>query len=300
LAACSSQAVAALGNELMRRVLIYEHEFYGVRGWEWHDMPIMFILAVAVGLCNAGFTRTLKSVYALRKKVQRETERGWRRWRYVRIWDVTLYAMFCGLIMVVVPMLAACTTPPADAYDGGELAYVQYNCEAGEYNQIATLLLSGVEGAVKHLFSRSAEHFDVVPLIISLLVFLLLQLLILLPLLVPKILLLRARNAAQCTAKLQSTQSAISVQIESRKLLRGLGAIHSLQRCECCELGSVNSSVGVLVQRLQNPGHPILGHRKGSRKDDKKANAGLGHGVHCEYLPPPPRHRRPRLLPAPW
>jgi len=61
-----------------------------------------------------------------------------------------LYIIICALTYTTIALLARCFNLPGD--DGVE--FVRYNCPEGQYNPVASLLLTTSEGAVKRLFSR--------------------------------------------------------------------------------------------------------------------------------------------------
>eukprot|EP00747_Dinoflagellata_sp_TGD_P149366 gnl/TRDRNA2_/TRDRNA2_177003_c0_seq14.p1 gnl/TRDRNA2_/TRDRNA2_177003_c0~~gnl/TRDRNA2_/TRDRNA2_177003_c0_seq14.p1 ORF type:complete len:483 (-),score=46.59 gnl/TRDRNA2_/TRDRNA2_177003_c0_seq14:336-1784(-) len=115
--------------------------------------------------------------------------RGKKMLILARIVETIMYAALCASIFALAPSLVNCvplefegtnssssghsSSEHARRLSGGtsDLTYVQYVCPEGEYNQVATLLLSGPEPAIKHLFSRQALALDPVKLTLVLFVF---------------------------------------------------------------------------------------------------------------------------------
>merc|ERR1719401_2205866 len=69
---------------------------------------------------------------------------------YAKMADAIIFAVICAVTYAVVELLANCKTlPGSDAVE-----FVRYDCPEGQYNPVASLLLTTSEGAVKRLFSR--------------------------------------------------------------------------------------------------------------------------------------------------
>ena len=110
-----------------------------------------------------------------------------RRWRASKAAEALALALMCFTLFFLLPFGFSCRPCPAGSkcdpsYDGssssssyssaalsglvpGEpdtpvglynLEYVRFNCPAGEHNEMATLIQSGQEGVLKHLYMRSA------------------------------------------------------------------------------------------------------------------------------------------------
>merc|ERR1719253_784976 len=73
-------------------------------------------------------------------------------WR-PKVLEAISYAATCATVCALVAQLGRCE--PLRSGDSAEL--VRYNCPHGEYNPVASLLLTTSEGAVNLLFSRRNE-----------------------------------------------------------------------------------------------------------------------------------------------
>jgi len=173
----------------IHRLVIFEQTFQGASTWQWLDIPFFVMVAAAVGLCAAGMTRAMVKVFSLRQRLRSKHE--YLQLRLARVGEAALLAAFIALVFCIVPSFFSCHdghdshggshqtgkggSPQAEKHrrlaGGSHLYYVQYTCEDGAYNEAATLLLSGAEGAVKHLFSRGEESMSMTAIFLSLLVY---------------------------------------------------------------------------------------------------------------------------------
>jgi len=67
-----------------------------------------------------------------------------------KVGEAVLYITICALTYTTIALLARCFELPGD----DTVEFVRYNCPEGQYNPVASLLLTTSEGAVKRLFSR--------------------------------------------------------------------------------------------------------------------------------------------------
>lgn len=113
-------------------------------------MPFFVILAAFLGPFSALHTRACLNVASARQKLMTFLQ---RLQPWAKMVDAIFYAALCALTYTSVSLLANCRT----MNDGEEVSvteFVRYNCKEGEYNPVASLLLTTSEGAVKRLFSR--------------------------------------------------------------------------------------------------------------------------------------------------
>lgn len=97
---------------------------------------------------------------------------------WAKVLDAALVASLCALMFGLIPFIGdSCTKEAAYANytdddhrrlggGGGSRDYVQYNCDDGYFNELASLALVGEEGAIRHLVSRDTVEFSIIPLII--------------------------------------------------------------------------------------------------------------------------------------
>jgi len=114
--------------------------------WGWWDVPFFILLAAVLGIFSAIHTRMCLRVGTLRQRAMATL--GWAQ-PYAKMTEAVLYAALCALVCALVAQMGRCE-PLREA--AAEL--VRYNCREGEYNPVASLLLTTSEGAVNLLFSR--------------------------------------------------------------------------------------------------------------------------------------------------
>jgi len=115
--------------------------------WAWKDMPFFCLLALAIGPFSAFHTKACLAVAAFRQRIFSIYSASQPA---SRILDALFYAALCASAYAVVALQAKCFAVPSTAAE----QLVRYNCEEGQYNPVASLLLTTSEGAVKRLFSR--------------------------------------------------------------------------------------------------------------------------------------------------
>eukprot|EP00418_Pyrodinium_bahamense_P085472 CAMPEP_0179054326 /NCGR_PEP_ID=MMETSP0796-20121207/22727_1 /TAXON_ID=73915 /ORGANISM="Pyrodinium bahamense, Strain pbaha01" /LENGTH=611 /DNA_ID=CAMNT_0020750943 /DNA_START=262 /DNA_END=2097 /DNA_ORIENTATION=- len=108
--------------------------------WMWVDVPWFVVLAATLGVITSVHTRGLLYVARCRK-------RRCSSHRYARILETVLYAAFCAFSSAFASLVGSCT----EGYPGIN-AHVQFNCPAGAYNPVATLLVNTSHSAVRLLF----------------------------------------------------------------------------------------------------------------------------------------------------
>lgn len=115
-----------------------------IKEWHWSDVPIFVVVAALLGVITSLHTRAMLAVTAWRQR----TAALWQWRRCSRICETVLYAAFCALLSAGASLLGTCTK---DGSSG--LQYVRFNCGEGEYNQVASLLVTTSHSSVKLLFS---------------------------------------------------------------------------------------------------------------------------------------------------
>lgn len=116
-----------------------------IKKWEAADIPILIVVSAVLGVITSLHTRMMLSIGGLRQQLARRL----RRWASTaRIVESVLYGGACALIFSLVSLTDTCTKKGESG-----LHYVAFNCGEGEYNQIASLLVSTSHSSVKLLFS---------------------------------------------------------------------------------------------------------------------------------------------------
>mmetsp|Transcript_177771 Transcript_177771/g.569996 ORF Transcript_177771/g.569996 Transcript_177771/m.569996 type:complete len:1721 (-) Transcript_177771:250-5412(-) len=203
VAVLMSRATLNLMHTDVHRLLIYDNKLAEAKQWFWADVPFFILVAVICGLCSAGLTRVFVAAWSRRNvRNQKWQQKGWQP--YGKITECCGYAALCALAFFLVPALSSCieevhgavgalgdaaehgsassALSAASGASGGHrllseashgLNRVRYTCPEGSYNEVASLLLSGAEGAVKHLFARDgAEKFSLGSLFLTLFTYL--------------------------------------------------------------------------------------------------------------------------------
>jgi len=115
--------------------------------WGWNDVPFFFVLAAAMGSFSALHTVVCLKVGDLRQKAMKSLEHLQPVNKMV---EAVLYAALCALTSSLVAQMGRCEPLKT----GASVEFVRYNCQEGEYNPVASLLLTTSEAAVNLLFSR--------------------------------------------------------------------------------------------------------------------------------------------------
>lgn len=118
--------------------------------WDWWDLPMFVLIACVLGPFSSVHTRMCLHVGSMRQTLMKSLEtKCWRP----KVLEAISYAATCATVCALVAQLGRCE--PLKSGDSAEL--VRYNCPHGEYNPVASLLLTTSEGAVNLLFSRRNE-----------------------------------------------------------------------------------------------------------------------------------------------
>jgi len=112
----------------------------------WSDVPWFMLLATIIGPFSAFHTRACLLVASARQKLMSKLA---AYQPYNKMADAVLYG---GLVALTYSLVALSANCKHTAHDAAQ--FVRYDCEEGEYNPVASLLLTTSEGAVKRLFSR--------------------------------------------------------------------------------------------------------------------------------------------------
>lgn len=134
------------GHDILEFV-IYTR-LYEKRNWQWRDVPWFVVLAALLGLLTSVHTRGCLMLAGWRGSLAKRFP-AWYAKPWCRILDTLLYCAFCTVVSCLVSLLCECRpTGPSN-----HLQYVRFNCEPGEYNPIASLLVTTSHSSVKLLFS---------------------------------------------------------------------------------------------------------------------------------------------------
>lgn len=118
--------------------------------WTWSDVPFFVLVAILMGPFSAFHTRACLAVASLRQKILARCS-GCQP--CVKMMDAIVYAAIVQVTYGSVALFAECKTLPSDAAE-----FVRFNCQEGQYNPVASLLLTTSEGAVRRLFSARNVH----------------------------------------------------------------------------------------------------------------------------------------------
>jgi len=141
-----SRALLNLCNTTTKAFVVYEWNPQP-QPWTWSDVPWFMLLAVLLGPFSAFHTRACLAVGTGRQRLMGMFP-SWQPG--LKMADAIFYSIVCALTYALVALCAKCMTlPGSDAVE-----FVRYDCEEGQYNPVASLLLTTSEGAVKRLFSR--------------------------------------------------------------------------------------------------------------------------------------------------
>lgn len=164
-------------NTDVHRLVIYDQSSLNDDGaWDWIDIPFFLVLAAVLG-ATAGIASTSGiRVWSFRAAVAKKLR---KRQPYAKMAECLTYCFFCACIFSLVPAALSCkaeeTAHSSDTDHHrrleSSLHHVQYICQDGEYSETATLLLSGAEGAVKHLYSRSVTSLSASALLLTMLTY---------------------------------------------------------------------------------------------------------------------------------
>jgi hypothetical protein len=155
-------------------LVIYEDNAQAKISWDWIDVPFFVCMAAVVGTCAAMFTKVLVFVWTTRRRIHNRLKNFQP---YAKIAEVAIYICICSTVFIFLPLAFDCEDTGATASHrrlGGAagVVYRQYDCPTGhDHNVVASLMLNGGEGAVKHLYSRSADAFQIGPLVASLIAY---------------------------------------------------------------------------------------------------------------------------------
>lgn len=115
--------------------------------WDWWDVPSFVVLSAIMGIFSAYHSRVCLQVGVLRQTAMKALEGIKPAHRMI---EAVLYACMCALVSALVAQMGRCE--PLHA--GASVEFVRYNCKEGEYNPVASLLVTTSEAAVNLLFSR--------------------------------------------------------------------------------------------------------------------------------------------------
>ena len=145
-------------------VIIFGEDADGTNGFKYIDLPYFLLIAVWAGI-SAGFQCKFSLwVFQARKKME------WCRTKWGKVLDVTLLAALTAFVYAAVPIaMGGCQTLEDDrrlAGAKGSRMYWDFQCDGKyEYNELASMTLSGSESVIQHMFSRDDEDFGVGPIL---------------------------------------------------------------------------------------------------------------------------------------
>ena len=141
--------------------------------WSLAEVPFFVILGLLGGLSSSIFTWIGLRLTHFRRSMRQRYGNWWQ------VIDLLVMVVTINLLYVMLPASFGCDMNPeyessgvggyrksslrrslfaAESGDHHRQFY-QYNCGDGYYNKLASLLLTGEEGALKHLFARDVDVF---------------------------------------------------------------------------------------------------------------------------------------------
>mmetsp|Transcript_1153 Transcript_1153/g.2555 ORF Transcript_1153/g.2555 Transcript_1153/m.2555 type:complete len:745 (-) Transcript_1153:54-2288(-) len=115
--------------------------------WDWNDVPFFILLAAIMGSFSALHTTICLQVGVMRQQAMKALDKYSPANKMV---EAVSYAALCALTSSLVAQMGCCEPLKT----GASIELVRYNCDEGEYNPVASLLLTTSEAAVNLLFSR--------------------------------------------------------------------------------------------------------------------------------------------------
>ena len=143
--------------------------------WSVAEVPLFVLLGLLGGLSASVFTWIALRVTHVRRSMRL------RYGRWSQLADLVAVVVVINLLYFMLPASFGCDAKPEYAYEvrhrsmmrrhlfaggGGDAGegdhhrqFYSYNCPEGYYNKLASLLLTGEEGSLKHLFARDVDVF---------------------------------------------------------------------------------------------------------------------------------------------
>jgi len=144
-----SRGLLDLSGTNMKAFVVYEWN-PRPQPWSWKDMPFFLLLGLFMGPFSAFHTRACLYVASVRQKVMSHLSRCQP---YAKMVDAIFYSTLVVLTYAFVALLlGVCYKQP-----GTGVEFVRYDCKEGEYNPVASLLLTTTDASVKRLFSTRNE-----------------------------------------------------------------------------------------------------------------------------------------------
>ncbi|CAK8989472.1 unnamed protein product [Durusdinium trenchii] len=153
-----SYSLLAVVHRGIREFVIFEM-WYGpaVQDYRACDILPFIILSVLLGFLAPLHTMLCLKVQEMRKHLQSETVlRRFQPW--AKMIDTVLFAILCAAAVGLASLSGECHEIPEQKLQQ-DLSYVQFQCEEGFFNPVASLLLTTPDGAVKMLFNRDNFEF---------------------------------------------------------------------------------------------------------------------------------------------
>jgi len=141
-----SRGMLNLCGKSTKEFVVYEFHPAPIE-WAWSDMPLFITTAIVLGAFSAFHTRACLGVGAMRQRFMASVTKS--RQSMAKIAEAVLFIALCAGVHTSIALLGKCFTEPEEA----SVHFVRFNCPEGEYNPVASLLLTTSEGAVKRLFS---------------------------------------------------------------------------------------------------------------------------------------------------
>jgi chloride channel 7 len=124
---------------------------YETKNWDWADLPIVITIGIVCGVLSGISTRLARKMYELNKTTPFLQSPGGK------LAAISAIAVFTSICLSLAPLARPECVKDAKyrrLAGGGNRVFVQYDCDYGYHNELASLSMVGEEGAIRHLFAR--------------------------------------------------------------------------------------------------------------------------------------------------
>ena len=134
--------------------------------WVAWELPVFVAMGAMCGVWGAFFNWANEKLTVCRMRRKSNV----RRWRFL---EVMAIAVLVTTISFVIPLgMGKCHPVPKDAASGGAEDLIQFYCDHGSYNPVATYFFAPAESAIKQLFhTANDDAFELGPLMVFFLLY---------------------------------------------------------------------------------------------------------------------------------
>ena len=142
-------------------------------GWSFGDIIPFLLVGAACGVASG-----LATSWGYRLNTYRKNSVLRQNSSRLKILEIAVVAMVTAAIFTVLPAIyPGCTDVPDDdrrrlsGLHAAQKTYVRYTCNDNSYSPLASLTLSGEEGAISHLFAHDEDTIGFLPPLLFVLVY---------------------------------------------------------------------------------------------------------------------------------